>query len=176
MMLEFFKSEVLPLKNKLFRFAYSILNDHDLSKEVVQETMIRVWEKRAELDLVKNLEAWCITLTRNFALDKLRSKHHKTMALAPDFEPEYTEQSPYQLAEMGNTIEVIDKIVETLPLKQKETFHLRDIDGYSYHEISDITGYKINDVKVNIFRARKTIRASLLKIQTHGLEKSRSAS
>lgn len=176
MMLESFKSEVLPLKNKLFRFAYSILNDHDLSKEVVQETLIKVWEKRCDLKLVNNLEAWCITLTRNFALDKLRSKHHKTMALAQDFELEYAEQSPYQLAEVGNTMDIIDKIVETLPLKQKETFQLRDIEGYSYQEISDMTSYNINDVKVSIFRARKTIRTSLLKIHTHGLEKSRSAS
>jgi len=176
MMLEAFKSEVLPLKNKLFRFAYSFLNDHDLSREVVQETMIKVWEKRAEVDAIKNLEAWCMTLTRNFALDKLRSKHHKTVALHDDYELEYSEQSPYQLTEMGNTMEVIDKIVESLPLKQKETFQLRDIEGFSYQEISEITAYNINDVKVSIFRARKTIRTSLLKLYTHGLEKSRGAS
>jgi len=176
MMLETFKSDVLPLKNKLFRFAFSILEDHDLSKEAVQETMIKVWEKRTGVDIIKNLEAWCMTLTRNFALDKLRSKHHKTLALRHDFDLENNEKSPYQLTEMENTMEVIGKIVERLPLKQKETFQLRDVEGNSYQEICKITGYNINDVKVSIFRARKTIRNSLLKIHTHGLEKSRSAS
>ncbi|MCK5467145.1 MAG: RNA polymerase sigma factor, partial [Cyclobacteriaceae bacterium] len=62
MMLETFKSEVLPLKNRLFRFAYSILGDHDLSKDVVQETMLKVWEKRNDLLTIQNLEAWCMTL------------------------------------------------------------------------------------------------------------------
>ena len=176
MMLETFKSKVLPMKNKLFRFAYSILRDDDLSKDVVQETMLKAWEKRMDLCTIHNLEAWCATLTRNFALDKLRSKHHKTMNLKEGFNWEYDEKSPYQLTEQGNTLEVIDKIVNKLPLKQKETFQLRDIEGFSYQEISEITGYNINDVKVNIFRARKIIRANLLKLNSYGLEKSRSTS
>ncbi|MCK5209209.1 MAG: sigma-70 family RNA polymerase sigma factor [Cyclobacteriaceae bacterium] len=176
MMLETFKSEVLPLKNRLFRFAYSILGDHDLSKDVVQETMLKVWEKRNDLQIIQNLEAWCMTLTRNFALDKMRSKHHKTMALIENFDKENNEQSPYKMAELGNTMEVIDKIVGNLPLKQNETFQLRDIEGFSYQEISEITGYNINDVKVNIFRARKTIRTNLLKLNSYGLEKSKNAS
>ena len=175
-MLETFKSEVLPLKNRLFRFAYSILGDHDLSKDVVQETMLKVWEKRNDLSRIQNLEAWCMTMTRNFALDKLRSKHHKTIDLREGLNQEYDEKSPYQLVELGNTIELIDKIVSDLPRKQQETFQLRDIEGFSYQEISEITGYNINDVKVNIFRARKIIRINLLKMHTHGLEKSRSAS
>lgn len=175
MMLESFKSEVLPLKNKLFRFAHSILRDDDLSKDVVQETMIKVWENRNDLGKIQSLEAWCMTMTRNFALDKLRSKHHKTIDLNEGLSQEYDESSPYQLVEMANTMEVIDSIVSNLPLKQKETFQLRDIEGFSYQEISEITGYNINDVKVNIFRARKIIRINLLKMHTHGLEKSRSA-
>lgn len=176
MMLEYFKSTILPLKNKLFRFAYSILEDQDLSKDVVQETMIKAWEKRSEFNRIVNIEAWCMTLTRNYALDKLRSKHHKTISLNIDYDQEYPEPSPYLQAELGNTMEVIDAIISKMPLKQKETFHLRDIDGLSYQEIAKITGYNINDVKVSIFRARKKIKISLLKMQTHGLEKSRSAS
>lgn len=176
MMLEYFKSEVLPLKNKLFRFAFSILKDDDMAKDVVQETMLKTWEKRMEFNRIINMEAWCMTLTRNYALDKLRSKHYKTMGFEGNFDREINERSPYQMTEMSNTMEAIDEIVDNLPLKQRESFQLRDIEGYSYQEISEITGYNINDVKVNIFRARKTIKSILLKLDTHGLEKSRSAS
>jgi RNA polymerase sigma-70 factor (ECF subfamily) len=98
------------------------------------------------------------------------------MALIENFDRENNEQSPYKLAELGNTMEVIDKIVGNLPLKQNETFQLRDIEGFSYQEISVITGYSVNDVKVNIFRARKTIRTNLLKLNSYGLEKSKNAS
>ena len=175
-MLETFKKEVLPLKNKLYRFAFSILGDHDLSMDVVQETMLKVWEKRANFEEVRSPEAWCMTLTRNFALDKFRSKYHKTLTLNADYDQEYDEQSPYQKTESGNMMELIKSMVDKLPQKQKETFHMRDVEGYSYQEISEISGYSIPDVKVNIFRARKEIRSQLIKLQTHELQKSRSTS
>jgi len=56
MMLEAFKTKVLPLKNKLSRYANSILNDYDLSKDVVQETMIKTWEKRYLKPAINNQE------------------------------------------------------------------------------------------------------------------------
>jgi RNA polymerase sigma factor (sigma-70 family) len=176
MMLETFKSEVLPLKNKLYRFAYNILGDHDMSMDVVQETMVKVWEKRDEFTAIKNPEAWCMTLTRNFALDKFRSKHHKTLELKSDFNGQHEAQSPYEMVESSDMMEMIERLVACLPAKQKEVFHMRDVEGFSYQEISDVTGYSTTDVKVNIFRARKTIRARLLTIQTHELEKSRGTS
>jgi RNA polymerase sigma-70 factor (ECF subfamily) len=176
MMLETFKSEVLPLKNKLYRFAYNILGDYDMSMDVVQETMLKVWEKKDHYREIKNPEAWCMTLTRNFALDKFRSKYHKTIELTSDYNGQHEEQSPYQKLESGDMMEMIERLVARLPAKQKETFHMRDVEGYSYKEISEVTGYSIPDVKVNIFRARKAIRAQLLKIQTHELEKSRGTS
>jgi RNA polymerase sigma-70 factor (ECF subfamily) len=176
MTLETFKMEVLPLKNKLYRFAFSILGDHDLSMDVVQETMLKVWEKHANFEEVRNTEAWCMTLTRNFALDKFRSKYHKTLTLNTEYDQEYGGQSPYQKAESGNFMELIESLIVKLPPKQKETFHMRDVEGYSYQEISEISGYSIPDVKVSIFRARKQIRSQLLKLQTHELKKSRSTS
>ena len=176
MMLETFKSEVLPLKNKLYRFAYNILGDHDLSMDVVQETMLKVWEKRDDFTRIRNPEAWCMTLTRNFALDKFRSKFHKTVELRLDYNGQHEAQSPYERVESNDIMELIERLVAGLPVKQKEVFHMRDVEGFSYQEISDITGYSIADVKVNIFRARKEIRAKLLKIQTHELEKSRGTS
>jgi RNA polymerase sigma factor (sigma-70 family) len=176
MMLEYFKTAILPLKNKLFRYAYSILGDDDTAKDVVQETLLKAWEKRTDFHQIKSPEAWCMTLTKNFALDKFRSKHHKTVGLVYDFDKETKEQTPYEIAENTNTMETIDEIVNSLPAKQREVFQLRNIEEYSYAEICEITGYNINDVKVNIFRARKAIRTVLLKLDTHGLEKSSRAS
>lgn len=176
MMLETFKKEVLPLKNKLYRYAYSILGDRDLSMDVVQETMMKVWEKRDSFHTVKNPEAWCMTLTRNFALDKFRSKHHRTVELDVKYDKEYGDISPYQKAERDNLMVLIDSIVSRLPQKQRETFYLRDVEGYSYEEISNILHYSISDVKVCIFRAMKEIKAQLTKLQNYELEKSRSTS
>lgn len=167
MTLKYFTSVVLPLKDKLFRYAGSILNNSDLAKDVVQETLLKVWEKRNEADSVRNMEAWCMTITRNFALSKyrIRDNRHNSLESGTEItEPSYT---PYQVLEKEDMMEKIDQIVSQLPLKLKEIFQLRDIEGYRYDEISEITGYALSDVKVSIFRARKIIRENLQKIYAY---------
>jgi RNA polymerase sigma-70 factor (ECF subfamily) len=172
---ETFKNEVLPLKNKLYRYAYSMLADRDLSMDVVQETMLKVWEKRDSFHSVKNPEAWCMTLARNFALNKFRSKHHKTEELRAKHDHQPGDSSPHQSLESDDMMELIDGIVSRLPSKHREVFHLRDVEGYSYQEISEMLQYSISDVKVSIFRARKEVRDKLIKLRNYELDKSRSA-
>ncbi|MDZ7608662.1 MAG: sigma-70 family RNA polymerase sigma factor [Cyclobacteriaceae bacterium] len=168
---ETFKSRILPMKGKFYRYAFSILRNQDLAMDIVQETFMKVWEKRAEMHGIQNPEAWCMTLTRNFALEKLRSKFHRSVDMDAVGQQETGLPSPLQQTEMAETMALIDKIVDRLPLKQKESFLLRDVEGFSYQEISDITGHSVSDVKVCIFRARNVIRNRLVKLQSHGLEK-----
>ncbi len=165
MTLETFTSDVLPLKNKLYRFAKSILDDGELAKDVVQETLMKIWEKRQDMGKVQNLEAWCMTITRNFALSKYRLKDNQNEGLDMTNERWSSHSnSPYQLLESSDVFEKIEGIVSGLPLKMKEVFQLRDVEGYAYQEICDITGYQLSDVKVSILRARKVIRQNLQKI------------
>lgn len=167
MTLETFTSDILPLKDKLYRYANSILKNDDLAKDVVQETMLKIWEKRKEVDSVKNLEAWCMTITRNFALSKYRLKDNQNSKLESGMAIAAITDSPYEKLEKEDVIYKIDTIVSKLPFKQKEVFQLRDIEGYSYSEICEITGYQLSDVKVCAFRARKVIKEALLKIYAY---------
>src|SRR5690606_8896862 len=164
---EAFISDVFPLKNKLFRYAKSILGNDDEAKDVVQETLIKVWEKRSDLHQYHSLEAWCMTIARNFALARFRRKENKNSALelvSDKLELSYTDD---RQPEWNDTSSRIGDIVKQLPLKQKEVFQLRDIEGYTYQEICEITGYELSDVKVCIFRARKAIKERLTKIYDH---------
>ncbi len=167
-MTRIFKEKVLPLKNKLFRYAFSILENKDIAGDVVQETFIKVWEKRHEIAEYKSIEAWCMTLTRNFALSKFRLKESRNVSLDVARETHDKNELPDQILEKEELIRCIDGIVAQLPYKQKEVFQLRDIEGYSYDMISQITGYELSDVKISLFRARKTIKEKLLKIQSYG--------
>jgi len=56
MSLESFKTRVLPVKDKLFRYTLRILKNEDEAKDVVQETFIKVWNKRDEMDKLENME------------------------------------------------------------------------------------------------------------------------
>ena len=167
-----FIAKVLPLKDKLFRYAKSILSNADEAKDVVQETLLKVWEKRDEMHHCQNLEAWCMTLARNFSLQRFRDKNHQHTGLDGLGEQKDQSDTSVQSLEWKDTLARIDEIVNGMPLKQKEVFQLRDIEGYSYQEISEITGYALNDVKVNLFRARQVIKEKLTKIERYENSKS----
>ena len=69
---EQFQTRVLPAKNKLYRYALSIVSDDELAKDIVQEVFIKLWNQRERLAEIKNIEAWSMTLTRNQSLEKLQ--------------------------------------------------------------------------------------------------------
>ncbi|WP_339696259.1 RNA polymerase sigma factor [uncultured Roseivirga sp.] len=165
-----FKTDVLPLKNKLYRFAFNIVKDEELAKDVVQECMIKVWEKRDEVKHINNLEAWCMQVTRNKALDKLRSKHvKKTDLFEVEFDTRKEKDTPVVLTERNEIMNRIQFLIDALPNRQREVMQLRDIEGYSYKEIADMLEIDINLVKTNLFRARRKLKESLIKENAYGL-------
>ena len=171
MSLEAFKTKVLPVKDKLYRFALKLVKSEPEAQDIVQEVLIKVWEKRNELDEVENMEAWCMRVTRNLSLDKLKSKHaSKTSGMEEDFEISQGEKvTPYRSTEMKDIMENIGNLISSLPDKQKQVIQLRDVEGFSYKEIGDIMEIDMNQVKVNLFRARKAVRENLLNINAYGL-------
>lgn len=165
-----FKEEVLPLKNKLFRFSLHIVKDEDLAKDVVQESLIKVWEKRDQWELIHNLEAWCMQITRNKALDKLRSKHvKKTDLFEVELDTRKERDTPEIVTERSELMSRIKELIEQLPDRQREVMQLRDIEGYAYKEIAEMLQVDINLVKTNLFRARRKIKESLIKVDAYGL-------
>ena len=69
-----FRNDILPLKDKLFRLALRITFDRAEAEDVVQETLIRVWNKRDEWTKFGSIEAYCLTVAKNLAID--RSERH----------------------------------------------------------------------------------------------------
>ncbi len=169
MILEDYKKLVLPIKNKLFRFSLRIVGNVAEAEDVVQEVFIKVWNKRQELDAYKNVEAWCMTLTKNLSIDKIRSKHRRVGALQDTFDMPSPSATPYQTTVTNDTMSRIEKMMATLPEKQRMIMQLRDIEEMSYKEIAEILKISLDQVKINLFRARKEIRSQLLNSESYGL-------
>lgn len=170
MSLEAFKTRVLPVKDKLYRFTLRLLKSEDEAKDVVQETMIKVWNKRDEMDTYQNMEAWCMRVAHNLALDKLKSKHNQSVDIDSAYDLQSNNQSPYSSTEQSDTMHVVFSYINQLPDMQKQVIQLRDVEGFSYQEISDILNQNINTVKVNLFRARKYVREQLVNVNAYGLK------
>ena len=152
---------VIPFQDKLYRFALSIVGNTFEAEDIVQEVLIKVWKKKDDFLKLDNKEAWCMTVTRNLAIDKTRSKKYKTEDISGHFGISDSSSNPEQLTEFNDTMSIIRSYIDQLPEAQKEVIHLRDIEGFTYNEISEITGVPLERVKVNLHRARKTLRSQI---------------
>ncbi|MBY0435566.1 MAG: sigma-70 family RNA polymerase sigma factor, partial [Cyclobacteriaceae bacterium] len=106
--LETFQNLVFPVKNKLFRFAYRLLGSSDDAKDVVQEVFIKVWNGREQLNEIQNLEAWCMRITKNMSLDRLRQQQRRpTDPLENGMSVHHETMSPLEKTEMGESMKRI---------------------------------------------------------------------
>jgi RNA polymerase sigma factor (sigma-70 family) len=152
------------VQDKLYRFSLRITGNSVEAEDIVQEIRIRLWNKTLEINDLKNPEAWCMTLAKNLSLDKLRSKHRRTEDLDDVRQVVAPTESPYQQTEKGDMMQQIRLILNQLPEKQRMTMHLRDIEGLTYDEIVEQLEMPMSQVKINLFRARQTVREKLLEI------------
>ena len=76
-----FRTDVLPLKNELFRLALRITLNREDAEDVVQETMLKVWNRRQQWEQIESIESFCITICRNLALDRLKKADHQNTSL-----------------------------------------------------------------------------------------------
>ncbi len=163
---EKFKSEVLPIKNKLYRIAKRMLNDSAEAEDTVQEVFLRLWSKKEKLKEYRSIEAFAIVITKNLCLDKIKSIRYKNLELK-DTEVEMNEISPYKKTKLKDTAQKIHQIIDKLPEQQKLIIHLRDVENCDYDEIAEITQLNLNTIRVNLSRARKKVRDTLIKIQNY---------
>ena len=166
--LEDYSKRIHVIKSKLYRFALKFLHDKHEAEDVVQETLAKVWSHKNRFDELANFEGWCMTLFRTQSLDRLKSAQYKTSVVRINPEAESHSKTPYQQAELADRIRTVRRLIDTLPEKQKEVIHLRDVEGFSYQEIADIMEIEVNLVKVTLFRARTTIKTKLLKAEAYG--------
>jgi RNA polymerase sigma factor (sigma-70 family) len=160
-----FNRQIVPLKDKLFRFAKRITGSGHEAEDVVQEVMEKIWMKRGDENTasVSNWEAWCMTMTRNLSIDKTRSKYRTSVGSLPEkFDLRSSTRSPQQVLESSEIIGNIQKIMANLPEKQRSVMHLRDIEEHSYDEIAQMLNLSNDDVKVTLHRARKAVRELML--------------
>src|SRR5258708_5596234 len=103
--LEAFQNRVMPAKNKLFRFAWRLLENEEEAKDVVQEVLIRVWNGREQMDSVQNWEAWCMRITKNLSLDRIRSRQRKlTDPIEDGFDIRNETLSPHETTELSESM------------------------------------------------------------------------
>lgn len=166
MNLEEFKKSILPIKDKLYRMALRITANPAEAEDVVQEVFIKVWEQRDGLGEIHNIEAWCMQMAKNRAIDKRRLRYNQSESLESAYALSNGNHDPGRQAELNDAVGQVKVLMAELPDSQKMAMQLRDIEGMSYQEICEALDMPLNQVKTNIFRARKSIRSKLMQLWT----------
>ncbi len=167
------KYEVLfsEQQDRLYRFALRIMKDPLLAEDIVQEVHVKCWQNRDTLESISNPGAWMMRVTKNLCIDKIRAQHSTADLDAVAFSVQSHDPVPDRVTETEDLMQLLRELLEELPAKQKLVFHLREIEGLQYKEISEILDITGDEVKINLFRARQKIKEKLLKIDSYGLSK-----
>lgn len=159
-----FKQLLLPLYPRLQRVALRLLGNAEDAEDMVQEVYMKLWNKRDALPDVQDVEAYCVTLTRNMCIDRLR---------IAEMEKADVDEVPTMLAatddveaqvERHDAVEQVKQIIETLPEHQQQVITLRDMEDCSFEEIAEQTGLTAVNIRMLLSRARKTIRERFKKL------------
>ncbi|MCC8187606.1 MAG: RNA polymerase sigma factor [Bacteroides sp.] len=164
-----FHNDILPLKDKLFRLALRITLHRAEAEDVVQEAMIRVWNRREEWPRLESIEAYCITIVRNLAIDRVHLKESGNQSLTVEVEDLHWVPGPLDGLVRKERLELIHQLIGELPEKQKMVMQPRDIEGEGYKEIARILQITEQQVKVNLFRARQKVKQRFTEIEEYGL-------
>ena len=144
-----------------FSLAFRILNDEELSKDAVQESMIKVWKKLGSFDSRNNYKTWLYRIVVHTCLDYLRKNKRNPEMKTGDrgWELIKNRMGSDMTADMENTemALVIQSLTEKLSPAQKAVFVMSDLMGLDHDEISYILGMGKNSIKSNLFHARKSI-------------------
>lgn len=159
---------VMPFKDKVFRLAKRLLVSREEAEDATQEVLLKLWSNKAKMQEYKNIEAFSMTMTKNFCLDKLKSKQAQNLKLVHSNYQDHKVTLQKQL-ELNDSVDWVSKIIEDLPEQQKMVIQMRDIEQYDFDEISKMLDMNPTAVRVALSRARKTIREKLTKTHNYGV-------
>jgi len=164
-----FLQRILAVQDSMFRLAKRLLTSTEEAEDAVQEVLTKLWKNMSALATISNLEGYAMTMTKNYCLDRLKSKEATQLRLV-HFKHDKATASLEQHIDNRDSVAQVFDFMEALPEQQKLVLQLRDVEQYDFETIAQITELSEGAVRVSLSRARKTIRKQLIKAHQHGIE------
>lgn len=165
-----FRLDLLPLKDKIYRTGLRITLNAQEAEDLTQDTLLRVWSKRDDLQQVGSIEAYCLAVCRNLALDRMAKRENGNLSLeaeqtdAPD-----NARTPQEQMEHEEELQRVHQLFNRLPEKFRTALQLRDIEGMTYRQAAEAMNMTEELFKVTLHRARKNLRSDYEKDYHYGL-------
>lgn len=161
---ERFKQLVGTLRSKLFAYAERLLGDTDEAEDVVQETLLKLWFMRDELDQYRSVEALAMQITKHLCLDRLKRSDRQNESLCDEL-PLSDGTTPYSRLEAKDNLQQVMRIIDHLPSLQQAILRMRHVEGLEIDEIANLTGSRPETVRVNLSRARQRVKSLFFQLK-----------
>lgn len=167
---EEFKNKVIPFSRKLYPMLFRILKNEEETRDALQELMVKLWNKRNDLDKCSSQSAYIIVMAKNYSFDLLKKKRpviigsteeHKILNLKADG----------LSAETKEKYDQVHAVIQNLPQKYRTVIQLRDIDGFTFDEMKEMTGLEVTNLRVILSRARQKVKEEVEKIYDYDTTK-----
>ncbi|NQT25307.1 RNA polymerase sigma factor [candidate division KSB1 bacterium] len=170
---EFFNSLFSEHQRPVYRFAYYLTQNRDATDELFQETWLKVAQNILKIREATNPQAWILTVTANLFKDQLRKKRIRRILTFQSFGSDSNQENatsqviPVHIEDpiQFELKESLQCAISKLPVKQKQVFILKEIEGYKHHEIAEILHIPTGTVKSLLFRAVKRLQTDLKEYQ-----------
>ncbi len=160
-------------RDRLLNFVYNYIGDFEISEDIVQDTMVKLYQKKHYYREIAKFSTWLYTIAKNLANTEFRKKKQRKITLLSQIG---RDDKPYDIpADQPDTDQeiqsdianrIIRKAIDELPEKFKTVILLRDIQELPYEEISSIIEVPIGTVKSRINRARLQLQVELKHLRT----------
>ena len=163
-----FDTLVRRYKDQLLNYVFRFVGNRSDAEDIVQETFLRVYKNKHYYKEIAKFSTWVYTIAGNLAKTELRRRKRRKIFSVSNFvneEKDYDipdlEKNPER--EVDGTIkdDIIQRAIEKLPPKFKEVILLRDVQGFSYEEISQILNIPLGTVKSRVNRGRLKLQEDL---------------
>jgi len=149
---------VSKYSDDVYRFVVYSGMDRDSAKDIVQDAFISLWQKHSDIDVAKT-KSYLLSTAHNMVNSNFR--HVKVVK---QYEENVFKETVASMDESFESKDSLYKALDNIPSIQKSALVLKDIEGYSYKEISAMLNLSIQQVEVYIFRARVALKKELLKM------------
>jgi len=159
-----FTRQIKPYLQGMYRQAYRLTTNQDDAEDLVQDLLMRLFEKKVDLSEIERPQSWLMRSLYNLFIDDLRKKNHLPIDNKEnlsneiiDFTGDYS-KSPHILHQQDYTNKNLINVIKTLNMDQQALISLHDVEGYTLAELSEIMDIPIGTLKSRLHRARQSLR------------------
>ena len=164
-----FLDQLLSLRDKIFRITKRMLISKEEAEDATQEVIVKLWQMDPEKrESFKSMEAYSITMAKNYCIDRLKSKQAQNLSLNEEIYVSKEQRSLLREIEGVNEMEWVSQLINGLPERDRMIVQLREVEQYDYEEIGEILDLPPATVRVYLSRIRKKLKKEFTAIQIYG--------